>query len=157
MSHGKVDQRPEVGAPQRGASVTRRRNRGYRRGGLARRRMWDIAASCVSLHRRSAIFETAGSDSDCVDPNHVQDSRRHHRPSASLLREDRNYIKRNRDACYKSFPCFCKQEWLSAVSGSLSKSIVTTSLIVCSFTNCNKRMRSSSQITVASSAIKRSY
>jgi hypothetical protein len=37
------------------------------------------------------------------------------------------------------------------------KSIVTTSLIVCSFTNCNKRMRFSSQITSASSsAIKRS-
>jgi hypothetical protein len=36
------------------------------------------------------------------------------------------------------------------------KSIVTMSLIVCSFANCNKRMRYSSLITVASSAIKRS-
>jgi len=156
MSHGTVDQRPEVRASERGASVTRGRNPGRRRGGIARRRMWDIAASCVSLHRRSAIFETAGSDSDCVDPNHVQDSRRHHRTSASLLCEDRNYIERDCHACDKSVPCFCKQEWLSAARGSVLKSIVTTSLIVCSFPNCNKRTRSSSQITVASSAIKRS-
>jgi hypothetical protein len=138
------------------ASVTRGRNPGRRCGDIARRRVWDIAASCVSLHRRSASVETAGSDSDCVDPNHVQNSRRHRRSSARLLCEDRNYIERNCHACYKSVPCFCKQEWLSAVSGSLLKSIVTTSLIVCSFTNRNKRMRSSSQITVASSAIKRS-
>jgi len=156
MSHGTVDQRPEVRASERGASVTRGRNPGRRRGGIARRRMWDIAASCVSLHRRSASFETAGSDSDCVDPNHVQDSRRHHRTSASLLCEDRNYIERDCHACDKSVPCFCKQEWLSAARGSVLKSIVTTSLIVCSFPNCNKRTRSSSQITVASSAIKRS-
>ena len=129
---------------------------GRRRGGIARRRMWDIAASCVSLHRRSASFETAGSDSGCLDPDHVQDSRRRHRTSASLLCKHRNYIERDCDACNKSVSRLCKQEWLSAGNGSLLMSIVTTSSIVCSFTNCNKRMRFSFPTMFASSAIKRS-
>ncbi len=157
MSNGTVDQRREVGAPERSASVTRARNPGRRCGGIARRRMWNIAPARISLHRRSASFETAGSDSSCVDPNHVQDSRRHRGTAAGLLCEDRHYIERDCHTCNKGVPRICKQEWLSAANGSVLKSIVTTSLIVCSFTNCNKRMRFSSQITSASSsAIKRS-
>src|ERR1035441_1833708 len=71
--------------------------------------------------------------------HHVQDFRRHHRTSASLLCKHRNYIERDCDACNKSVSRLCKQEWLSAANGRLLMSIVTTSSIVCSFTNCNKR------------------
>jgi hypothetical protein len=156
MSHGTVDQRPEIRAPERGASVTRGRNPGRRCRGIARRRMWDLAASCVSLHRRSASFETAGSDSGCLDPDYVQDSPRHHRTSASLLCKHRNYIERDSDACDKSVSRVCKQEWLSAGNRSLLMSILTTSSIVCSFTSCNKRMRFSFPTMFGSSAIKRS-
>ena len=156
MSHGSVDERPEIGAPERGPSVTRGRNPCRRCGGVTCRRMWDIAASCVSLHRRSASFETPGSESGCLDPDYVQDSRRHRRSSASLLCKHWNYIERDRNACNKSVSRLCKQEWLSAGSGSLLMSLFTTSSIVCSFTSCNKRMRFSFPTTFGSSAIKRS-
>ena len=157
MSHGTVDQRAEVRAPQRGAPVARGRCSCCRRGSVTRRRMWDIAASCVSLHRRSAGFEKARSNSGRVDPDNVQTSGRHNRASASLFGDNRNHIERNRNARNKSLSLFCKQEWLSAGNRSLLTSILTTSSTVCSFTNCNKRMRSSFPIMFASREVKWSH
>jgi hypothetical protein len=156
MSHGKVDERPEIGAPERGASVTRGRSPCCRCGDIARRRMRDITAPCVPLHRRSAKSGAASCDSGRVDSNHVQDSRRRHRAAASLFCEHRNYVERDCHSRNKSVSLVCKQEWLSSGNGSPSMSILTTSSTVSSFTNCNKRMRFSFPITFAPLLITRS-
>ncbi len=157
MSHGTLHQSAKVRAPQRSAPVARGWNSCCRCGNVARRRMWDIATSRLSLHRRSAGFEKARSNSGRVDADNVQTSGRHNRASTSLFGDNRNHIERNRNARNKSFSLFCKQEWLSAGNRSLLMSILTTSSTVCSFTNCNKRMRSWFPIMFVSREVKWSH
>jgi hypothetical protein len=156
MSYGAIDQSGKIRAPERSSSPPRARNSCCRRGGVARGRVWNIASSCVSLHRRSTSSGTAGFNSGPINADHVQDSRRRNRASARVFFGQWDYTERDRNARNQSISCLIKQEWLSAKGGSLLKSILTTSSIVCFFTNCNKRMRSLFPIMFASRVIKRS-
>ena len=106
------------------------------------------------LHRRSTGFEKARSNSGRVDADNVQTSGRYNRASARLFGDNWNHIERNRNARNKSLSLLCKQEWLRAGNRSLLMSILTTSSTVCSFTNCNKRMRSWFPIMFASREVK---
>lgn len=141
MSYESIDQRAEIRAVERGSSATRARNSRCRRGGVACARMWNIAASCVSLRGKSAIYRTAGSGSVAVVTRYVQDSGRSHPASASLFGRQRNHPERSCNASAQSVSVFCKQAWLSAVGGNHLMSVMTTSSIVCSLRNCSKPTR----------------
>jgi hypothetical protein len=155
MSHEPLNQRAEVRAIECRTSVACAGNPGRRRSRIALSQVWDIASSRVSLPRRGSGYRTPAPCSRAVDPHYVQDPRRRRPPITRVFSRQRNDVERHRNARAQGVPGFCAQAWLSVAQENRLRSVLTTSLTVCSSRSSSKSMRSLFPIAFVLEAIRR--
>lgn len=152
MSHGAVDQAPEVGTPERRSplAVTRHCYGGC--SDVIIVRTWHITAAGISLPGASPDDWPRGAGCQTFDTGNIQDSRRRHSPIASLFCGERIDAERDCDACSESVSirrASAQQAWLTAVAEKSVLYCWNILLTACNSTSYSKPMNCLSRITCA--------
>lgn len=152
MSHGAVDQAPEVGTPERRSplAVTRHRYGGCRDDIIVR--TWYIAATGISLPGASTGDWPRGASCRTFYTDNIEDSWRRHSSIARLFCREWLDAERDCDACSESVSirrASAQQAWLTAAA---EKSVLywwNILLTVCNSASYSKPTNCLSRITCA--------
>ena len=152
MSHGAVDQAPEVGTPERRSplAVTRHCYGGCSDDIIVRTR--DIAATGISLPGRGTDDWPRRASCRTVYAGNIQDAWRRHSPIARLFCGERLDAERDCDACSESVSIRCasaQQAWLTAVAEKSVLYCWNILLTACNSTSYSKPTNCLSRITCA--------